>query len=83
MKLKFSLKSKEISAEADVEHLIEKGMEYNAQKPARKTRYQIRQEEKRKNRELEHKQKMKDVIVLGIFLMILLSFVVVMAILEG
>ena len=83
MKFKFSLKSKEISAEADVERLVEKGMEYNAQKPVRKTRYQIRQEEKRKNKELEYKQRTKYLIGMGVFLMILLSFAVFMAILEG
>ena len=67
MKLKFSLKNKEASLEADVEKLVEKGMDLKAKNPDRKTRYQIKQEEKRKtlmlkaeeerkNKEAEHKQ---------------------------
>ena len=47
MKLKFNLKSKEASLEADVEGLVEKGMERH-DNPNRKTRYQIKQEEKRR-----------------------------------
>ena len=49
MKFKLSLKNKEISMEADVEKLVEKGMNNKASRPERKTRYQIKQEEKRKN----------------------------------
>lgn len=67
MKLKFSLKNKEASLEADVEKLVEKGMDLKAKNPDRKTRYQIKQEEKRKTlmlkaeeerkkKEAEHKQ---------------------------
>ena len=51
MKLRFSLKDKEASLEANVEDLIEKGMDCD---PDKKSRYQIRQEEKRKNREQRH-----------------------------
>jgi len=58
MKLKFSLKNQEIGVEADVEKLIEKGMDQR-QYTERKTRYQIKQEEKRKNAELKQKQKMQ------------------------
>ena len=57
MKLKFSLKTKEASLEADVERLVEKGMDQKAKNPLRKTRYQIKQEEKRKNEELKHKDR--------------------------
>lgn len=46
MKLKFSLKNKEASLEADVEKLVEKGMDLKAKNPERKNRYQIRQKEK-------------------------------------
>ena len=49
MKLNFSWKKQEASIEADVERLVEKGMETNSKKPPKKTRYQIKQEEKRKN----------------------------------
>ncbi len=35
---------------------MEKGLEHKAKNPAKKTRYQIKQEEKRKNEELKHKQ---------------------------
>ena len=38
MKFKLSLKDKEVSMEADVEKLVEKGMEHKAARPARKTR---------------------------------------------
>ena len=55
MKFKFSLKDKEVSMEADVEKLVEKGMDHKAARPDRITRYQIKQEEKRKNEELKHK----------------------------
>ena len=56
MKFKLSLKNKEVSMEADVEKLVEKGMDRKAARPPKKTRYQIKQEEKRKNAELKHKQ---------------------------
>lgn len=64
MKLKFSLKDKEASIEADVEKLVEKGMEHKAQRPDTKSRYQIRAEEKRKNEELRHKQQMQWMFIL-------------------
>ena len=63
MKLSFSFKKKEAKLEADVEKLIEKGMDQKAKNPPRKTRYQIKQEEKRKNAELKHKQEMQRFII--------------------
>lgn len=69
MKLSFSLKKKEARLEADVEKLIEKGMDQKAKLPTKKTRYQIKQEEKRKNAELKHKQEMQRVII-GIGLLV-------------
>lgn len=71
MKLRFSLLKKEASLEADVEGLVTKGLENKVNNPNRKTRYQIKQEEKRKNKELEQKQFMQ-----GIALMIGLVIVV-------
>ena len=59
MKLSFSFKKQEANFEADVEKLIEKGMDQREKNPNRKTRYQIKQEEKRKNAELKHKQEMQ------------------------
>ena len=53
MKLSFSLKDKKASLDVDVEKLIEKGLDLKAQNPSDKTQYQIRQEEKRKNKELK------------------------------
>ena len=83
MKLNFSLENKEASLEADVEKLIEKGMDQRVGKPERKTRYQIRQEEKRKRLELIHKQKMKMIFIgIGLFLMIMM-IILVMILLEG
>ena len=63
MKFKFSFKNKEASMEADVEGLVEKSLEYRSKPPERKNRYQIKQEELRKNKELEHKQKMQETFV--------------------
>ena len=56
MKVKVSLKDKEASIDADVEKLVEKHMELADKNPDRKSRYQIRQEEKRKNETLKQKR---------------------------
>ncbi len=83
MKLKFSLKSKEASLEADVEKLIEKGMDQRVKNSERKTRYQIKQEEKRKMQELEHKQNLQIAFIcIGVFAVIMI-IVLVMVILES
>ena len=86
MKLKFNLKKKEASLEADAERLIEKKMDYDQKNLenniAKKTRYQIRQEEKRKNKELEFNQKMKIIKVAGISFAIIIAIIMVMAIIE-
>lgn len=67
MKLKFSIKNKEASIEADAEKLIEKNMDYKQENikkyGPKKTRYQMKQEEKRKNKELKHKQEMQNMIL--------------------
>ena len=63
MKLSFSFKKQEANFEADVEKLIEKGMDQREKNPNRKTRYQIKQEEKRKNAELKHKQETQRMII--------------------
>ena len=83
MKLKFSLKNKEASLEADVERLVEKGMDQKSKNPPRKTRYQIKQEEKRKNEELKHKQNLQMLFIgIGVFA-VLMAIVITMAILES
>lgn len=79
MKLSFSLKSKEAKLEADVEKLIEKGMDQKAKNPTKKSRYEIKQEEKRKNAELKHKQEMQRMII-GISI---LAGVMVIALIIG
>ena len=80
MKFKFSLKDKEVSMEADVGKLVEKGMDQEEARPDRKTRYQIKQKEKRKNAELKHKQKMQEIhICIGI-LAVIIVICLVMAI---
>ena len=72
MKIGFSLKNKEASAEMDVERLVEKRMDHKAKEPNRKTRYQIKQEEKRKTAELEHRQRMQYMgIMLGLLALLL------------
>lgn len=82
MKLKFSLKSKEASLEADVEGLVEKGMA-RRDNPNRKTRYQIKQEEKRKNEELKQKHFMQQMFLMVGIVAVLLIICLVMAALEG
>ena len=64
MKFKINLKNKEVDFEADVEGLVAKGIERKEKNANRKTAYQIRQEEKRKNEELKHKQEMKWMFIL-------------------
>ena len=59
MKLSFNLKKQEANFEADVEGLVEKSIENNQKKPPKKSRYQIKQEEMRKNEELKHEQEME------------------------
>ena len=44
MKLAFNFKKKEASLQADVEGMIERGLERKEKSPKRRTRYQIRQE---------------------------------------
>lgn len=73
MKFKFNLKNKEVSLEANVEGIVEKRLEQNRQKSDKKTAYQIRQEEKRKNEEMKHKHQMQ-------MLFVLLGIVVLFAI---
>ena len=55
MKFNFNLKNKEASLEADIEKLIDKNMDIKSNKQPKKTKYQIKLEEERKNKELEHK----------------------------
>ena len=64
MKLSFSLEKKEANIEADVEGLVEKNLEYKSKRPVKITRYQIKQEEKRKNKELEQKERMQKLYIL-------------------
>lgn len=77
MKLSFSFKKQEANFEADVEKLIEKGMDQREKNPNRKTRYQIKQEEKRKNAELKHKQEIQRMII-GISMLV--GFIVIILI---
>ena len=73
MKLNFNLKDKQASLEADVEGLVEKGLIHKANNPNKKTRYQIKQEEKRKNEELKQKQLIQGVLMmLGIVVVALI-----------
>ena len=80
MKFNLSLKNKEVSMEADVENIIEKGMAHKATRPAKKTRYQIKHEEKRRDAELKHKQEMEKIFVGIAFFAAILILCVLMAI---
>ncbi len=83
MKFAFSLQKREVNIEADVEKIVDKELERRDKKPPRKTRYQIKQEEKRKNAELKHKQQLQ-MMLLGIGLFaVLMAIIIVMAILES
>lgn len=83
MKLAFNFKKQEASLEADIEGLAKPCIEARMNNPKRKTRYQIKQEEKRKNEELKHKQEMQKTLLLIGCLAVLMIFVGIMAILEG
>jgi len=77
IKLRFSLKNKEASFEADVEGLVEKQLEQKGKNPIKKTRYQIKQEEKRKNEELKQKQFIQGVLMMmGVIVFILIIGVI-------
>lgn len=83
MKFAFNFKKQEASLEADVEGLIKPHIDAKLKNPDRKTRYQIKQEEKRKNAELKHKQDMQKVFILLGILAVLMTVVFIMAALEG
>ena len=77
MKLSFSLKNKEANLEADIEGIVEKGLVQKSQKPPKKTRYQIKQEEKRKNEELRQKQFLQDMfLMIGIVIVLTIICIV-------
>lgn len=81
MKPGFSLKNKEASLEADVEGLIEKGLEHKTKSPAKKAKYQIKQEEKRKNEDLKQKQQMQWMFIMLGLLAVLIVFGVIATVL--
>ena len=72
MKFNFKWFNKEISADADIEGVVEKVLDHNAKKPPKKTRYQIKQEEKRKNKELEQKYLIQGIILMGCIVLFIL-----------
>ena len=80
MKFKLSLKNREVSMEADVEKLVEKGMDHKAARPDKRTRYQIKQEEKRKKAELKHKQQLTRYLIGIGFFIVIIAFCVIMSI---
>lgn len=55
MKFSLDIKNKKVSAEANIEKVIDKAIDHMDADPNKITRYQIKQEEKRKNMELKHK----------------------------
>ena len=83
MKFSFNFKKQEACVEADIEGLVKPHIEEKIKNPNRKTRYQIKQEEKRKNAELKHKQEMQKVYILLGMLAVLMVVVFIMAALEG
>ncbi len=82
MKFSFNFNKKEASIEADVEGLVKPHIEARINNPDRKTRYQIKQEEKRKNAELKHKQEMQKIYILLGVTAVLMIVVFIMAALE-
>lgn len=77
MRFAFNINEKELSVEADVEEIVDKELERRDKKPPRKTKYQIKQEEKRKNDELRHKQQMQYLFVMLGLLVIIIVFCLV------
>ena len=83
MKLDFNLKEKKVSLNADVEKLVEHRMDLDKDKPHKKTRYQIKQEEKRKLEELKHKQDMQRLFI-GVGIMgVIIAFCLAMSFISG
>lgn len=82
MKFSFNFNKKEASIEADVEGLVKPHIEAKINNPDRKTRYQIKQEEKRKNAELKYKQEMQKIYILLGVTAVLMIVVFIMAALE-
>jgi len=83
MKFAFNFKKQEASIEADVEGLVKPHVEAMLNNSERKTRYQIKQEEKRKNAALKHKHKMQLIyLAIGAWAALMI-FVFIMAALEG
>ncbi len=82
MKFKLSLKDKEVNLEVGVEKLVEKGIDQKAARPERKTRYQIKQEEKRKNEKLKQKHFMQG-IVLMLGLIVISTIIAIVASVMG
>lgn len=68
MKMKLNLKNREASLEADVEGIVKKQLDFKEKHPEKKSSYQIRQEEKRKNQELEQKHFVQNMILMGVVL---------------
>ena len=87
MKFKLNFKNKEASIEADAERIIEKNMDYKQENinkfGPKKTRYQIKQEELRKNKEQEHKHDMQMLIIGCIIIGIGIAFCVIMGFVTG
>ena len=77
MKFNFSLRNQEAILEADIEKLVEKQLDYNARRPQKKTRYQIKQEEKRKNEEQKHKQDMQEMFLLFGFMGVMILVAII------
>ncbi len=83
MKFSFNIKKQEATFEADVEKLVEKRWHFKANNPSAKTKYQIKQEEKRKNEELKHKLELqKDAFYIGMMLIIPLLVMLISFIFE-
>ena len=82
MKFSFNFNKKEASIEADVEGLVKPHIEAKINNPDRKTRYQIKQEEKRKNSEIKHNQEMQKIYILLGVTAVLMIVVFIMAALE-
>ena len=70
MKFDLNWKNKEAHLDADIEKIVEKGLDNRAKKPQKKNAYQIKQEEKRKTEEMRHRHQLQ-------WMMILLGFIVI------
>ena len=67
--------------EADIEGIVEKTIDYKSKRPEKKSAYQIKQEEMRKNEELKHKHQMQKMLIMVGFIIVLIIICIIASLL--